>query len=268
MLVGCPPSGTTLLRLMLDAHPDICCGPETHFLLEMQAIVERHWRRVQLFGFDRDYWLVKIAAFFDSFEREYAATKSKRLSDKTPRYTPHIRFLNDLFPSCQFVHVIRDPRDVVASHRERWGYRAAFDCAAGTWNQHVSIARDFGRTVPAGRYFELRFESLVRDPDTSLRQLLDFLGESWSPNVLNYQEFDHDYADAQGNLRDARKKPGQSGVDPSRAGRGRQTLAPLLVTVLRLGAGDLMKELKWMARDGSPPGRCAARHAWLDILQR
>ena len=31
-IVGCPRSGTTLIRVILDSHPNICCGPETHII--------------------------------------------------------------------------------------------------------------------------------------------------------------------------------------------------------------------------------------------
>lgn len=241
-LVGCPRSGTTLLRLMLDAHPHIACGPETHFLLEMQAIVERHWRRVRLFGFDRAYWLTKIAGFFDGFQMQYAQTKGKaRWADKTPRYTPHIAYLNDLFPDSQFVHLIRDGRDVVASHLQRWGYRSAMLCASRTWREHVSVAREFGRTLPATRYLELRYEDLVRNPEPVLRELVAFLGEPWSDQVLRYEEAEHDFADEQGHLRTARQTT--AAVVSSRVGKGRKTLDPLLRAVLWRRSGGLMREL-------------------------
>ncbi|MGD8487298.1 MAG: sulfotransferase, partial [Chloroflexota bacterium] len=38
-IIGSPRSGTTLLRLLLDAHPRISCGEETHFLRDLEAIV-------------------------------------------------------------------------------------------------------------------------------------------------------------------------------------------------------------------------------------
>jgi hypothetical protein len=211
----------------------------------MQSIVARHWRRMELFGFDRAYWHAKIAAFFHEFQMEYAARRGKqRWADKTPRYTPHIGFLNQVFEDCQFVHLIRDPRDVVASHRERWGYRAALGCAATTWRQYVAVAREVGRNLSPGRYIELRFEDLVRTPEPVLRSLLDFLGEPWSDNVVRYKEFDHDFADESGKLREARRRIDDAGIDPSRAG-GRKRLDPLLATVLRLNARDLMTELRY-----------------------
>ncbi len=51
-VIGSPRSGTTLLRLILDAHPHISCGEETHFLRDLEAIVGRDWELVATYGLD------------------------------------------------------------------------------------------------------------------------------------------------------------------------------------------------------------------------
>jgi len=37
VVIGAPRSGTTMLRLMLDAHPDLAIPPETGFLSELSS---------------------------------------------------------------------------------------------------------------------------------------------------------------------------------------------------------------------------------------
>src|SRR6185369_10132715 len=69
-VIGAPRSGTTLLRLILDSHPRISCGEETHFLRDLGAIVGRHWDLVSTYGFDRDWWLRRIAAFYEDFQAD------------------------------------------------------------------------------------------------------------------------------------------------------------------------------------------------------
>ena len=64
-VIGSPRSGTTLLRLILDSHPRISCGEETHFLRDLGSIVGRHWDLVATYGFDRDWWLARIAGFYE-----------------------------------------------------------------------------------------------------------------------------------------------------------------------------------------------------------
>src|SRR5262249_35446578 len=124
-IVGCGRSGTTLLRLMLDSHPAIAAGEETKFLTDLEPIVGEHWRLLHTYGFDRAWWLDRIRAFYGGFLEEYATRRGKRRwAEKTPGYTFHLAFLDELFPDAQYLHLIRDGRDVVASFRERWGYRA------------------------------------------------------------------------------------------------------------------------------------------------
>jgi hypothetical protein len=73
-IIGSPRSGTTLLRLILDSHPNISCGPETHFLVDLSKIVNVHWEQVEAFGFDKAYWHQKLASFL---------TLSNRICSKT-----------------------------------------------------------------------------------------------------------------------------------------------------------------------------------------
>ena len=63
-IVGCPRSGTTMLRLILDAHSNISCGPETDFLVEFGRSLENHWPHLELYGFEQAYWEQKTADFY------------------------------------------------------------------------------------------------------------------------------------------------------------------------------------------------------------
>src|SRR3954453_6132576 len=108
-IVGCQRSGTTLGGLMLDSHPNISCGPETRFLADMAKITTENWKRMSHFGFDKDYWHRSIARFFEGIQQDYAASKGKtRWADKTPRYALSLGFIDQLFPRCQVIHVVRD----------------------------------------------------------------------------------------------------------------------------------------------------------------
>ena len=174
-IVGCQRSGTTLLRLILDAHPNLSCGPETRFLEDLARITgDGNWPRMRLFGFPKEYWHERIAALFDEFQGDYARARGKaRWADKTPRYALCIDYLDRLFPTCQVVHVIRDGRDVVASHRHRWGYLSALK-AVKKWPWYVHAARAAGARLAAqGRYHEVRYEELVSDPEAALTAFLE-----------------------------------------------------------------------------------------------
>lgn len=244
-VIGSPRSGTTLLRLILDSHPNISCGPETHFLMGLATIVGERWELIQRFGFDKAYWHQRIAEFFDSFQMEYARKRGKRRwAEKTPRYTTILGFINDVFPDTQFIHIIRDGRDVVASHRDRWGYRSAM-IATGLWRKYVTLARDFGRMLPDDRYHELRYEDLVSKSESVLRDMFDYLRERWDPAVLKYDTAEHDIGEQYAEFTASRRKVGgdESPIYRSRVGAGKNELDPFLSALFRYRSGTLYKEL-------------------------
>ena len=80
------------------------------------------------------------------------------------------RRLAELFPEADFVHLVRDGRDVAASFLEL-GWAGSIEEAALHWKLRVRRGRRAGARLPAGRYHELRYEELVADPEPSLRRL-------------------------------------------------------------------------------------------------
>jgi hypothetical protein len=242
-VVGSPRSGTTLTRLVLDSHPGIACGPETHFLVEMEFLVRRHWHRLERYGQPKDYWYAKCRAFFGDFQHEYAASKGKpRWADKTPAYAQHLPFLLALFPEAQVVHVLRDAESVVASSLDRWGWRKAWT-AAQTWVDSVAQAQATGATMSSEQYLEVRFEDLVGKTEATFRSLFAWLGEEWDPRVLDYDKQQHDESGRNRGIVVAARSAGGGAVDSARARRPRRRLDPLLRAHTQRVAGDLNREL-------------------------
>ncbi|GGL07874.1 sulfotransferase family protein [Mangrovihabitans endophyticus] len=246
-LVGCQRSGTTMLRLVLDSHTAISCGPETRFLPDLRRLVDpaRDWPRLQRFGFDRADWLRRIREFFGGVHDDYAAGRGKtRWADKTPLYALSLDFVTEVFPDAQIVHVIRDGRDVVVSHRKRFGYWSAVKCVV-KWPRYIRVARAAGRALPGGRYFELRYEDAVRSPEPTLRALFAFLGETWEEDVLRYADRPHDVAAKYTVEADRRRAAAgtDAAIYDSRVGTYRRELDPFLRLLVRLFSGRTLKEL-------------------------
>ncbi|GIJ44187.1 hypothetical protein Val02_10730 [Virgisporangium aliadipatigenens] len=244
-LVGCHRSGTTLLRLVLDSHSRISCGPETRFLPDLQRLVGRDWERLSRFGFPREDWLGRIRAFFGGIHQDYAQGRGKaRWADKTPLYTMSLPFVLEVFPDAQIVHLIRDGRDVVVSHRLRFGYRSAVK-ATVKWGRYIRTARAFGATLPAGRYHEVRYEEAVAEPEKTMRALFEFLGEAWEPAVLSYVDRPHDVADKYTD--EATRRRADAGTDSpiyaSRVGTHKRGLDPLLRCLMWTFGRGTLREL-------------------------
>jgi hypothetical protein len=252
-IIGSPRSGTTLLRLMLDSHPRISCGEETHFLRDLEAIVGRNWELVSTYGLDRDWWLARIRALYADFQLEVLTRSGKaRWAEKDPTYTLHLPFIEELFPDAMYVHLLRDGHDVVASFRDRWGYTSAARAARTEWARYVKAARGFGQHLPEERFFELRYEDLVAEPALQGQRLFTFLGEEWDPSVLEFDPAEHSATDRYQWFTASRREAGgdDSTIYRSRVGTGGDSLDPFLRTLLRRRNGALLRELGYLPERG------------------
>jgi hypothetical protein len=251
-VIGSPRSGTTLVRLLLDSHSRISCGEETHFLRDMEAVVGRHQPLLASYGLGRGWWLERIAGFYAGFQAEVLARSGKqRWAEKDPTYTLCLDFVDELFPTAQYVHLVRDGHDVVASYRDRWGYRSAARAARGVWARHVRAAMSLGAQLPAERFLELRYERLVLEPEIEARRLFAFLGEDWEPGVLEFDPAEHRATERYRRFTARRREAGgeSATIYRSRVGAGRAALDPFLRALLHRGAGDLLRQLGYLPAD-------------------
>jgi hypothetical protein len=237
---------------MLDSHPRISCGEETHFLRDLEAIVGRHWPLVSTYGLERDWWLGRLRSLYSGFQSEVMARAGKeRWAEKDPTYTLHLDFLEELFPDAVYVHLLRDGHDVVASFRDRWGYRSAARAARGEWARYVEAARALERRLDGSRFLEIRYEALVGDPESEGRRLFTFLGEAWQPEVLDFDPAEHTATGRYRWFTATRRAAGgeTATIYRSRVGAGGASLDPFLRTLLRRRHGALLRELGYLGDD-------------------
>jgi len=208
-VVGKPRSGTTLLRFILSSHPRLHIPPETgflpflgfdtdtpvtagqaHNLLVRIGRLNRGWAGLvtDADAFYRSLPQPTLAHFLDElYRRKIAQWGAERWGDKTPSYVLHLPLLGRIFATAQFVHMIRDGRDVTLSAQKRWGhwYMDPYYLLAN-WVRHVEQGRKVGRTLPTDRYLEVRYEDLVQQPEVVARTVCRFLGESFYPQMLDH----------------------------------------------------------------------------------
>ncbi|MBV1848989.1 sulfotransferase family protein [Catellatospora tritici] len=207
-VVGCPRSGTTMLQLMLHAHPRIAIPPETRFVLKAYADRQRHGdlrdpanrRRLAEWittgrtafadlGLDPATTIEKIIAAgptlgsaLGTVFRAYAERFGKpRWGDKRPAYLNNLDVVRRLFPTAQIVNIVRDGRDCVASIRETPWYDKDICQAISDWARAMDSSARARRVLPADSYHELRYEQLVAEPEAVLTGLCAFLGEQYDP---------------------------------------------------------------------------------------
>lgn len=210
-VVGCPRSGTTLLSLMIHAHPRLAMPPESRFLLttwrkreqfgDLSTLRQRRalaractgkGSRLRHLGLDPKETRKAILAApptlgsaFGTVFKLYADTHgAERWGDKRPLYYSEVDVLLQLFPDAQIVHIVRDGRANVASLKRMpwWPYDSIGSMAA--WSQAEYCARRNAKRLAADVFHVVRYESLVADPEPVLRELCDFLEEDFDPAML------------------------------------------------------------------------------------
>jgi hypothetical protein len=126
-----------------------------------------------------------IGSAVGAVHRSYAARFGKeRWGDKLPTYFRNIDAIRALFPDAQFIHLIRDGRDCVASlKRMSWWRQSSIDAMA-LWAHSIDCGRRAARRLPADSFYALRYEQLVIDPRGELMALCDFLGERFEEAML------------------------------------------------------------------------------------
>ena len=205
-IVGVGRSGTTLLRLMLDAHPDLAIPAETHFLPALIKVAEETQdRRAALQVLARaQTWPnlgIDLAAVDQAFSaldpfspsgavravfRLYAEGQGKsRWGDKTPTYRAHLSEIARAVPEARFIHIMRDGRDVALSYRGLWfGPGDDIKDQARFWVDQIELARAQAQHLPF--YLELKFEDLVTQPQAELDRVCRFLELPFDQAMLDY----------------------------------------------------------------------------------
>ncbi|MBA2523376.1 MAG: sulfotransferase [Solirubrobacterales bacterium] len=277
-------SGTTLLRMMLDAHPQLTVPPETHFVPELIETAEagaptpekllavitsqREWGD---FGLTEEELLARFRSFepltagdaLRSFYEAYAERVGKpRWGEKTPIYVKSMRAIQSALPEARFVHVIRDGRDVALSIRDRATKDHPIERIAERWVRRITRAREQAKRLD--HYREIRYEALILDTGQTLREVLDFYDLPWDDAVLDYHERSADRLEEmkrelpdQGNrttlsverrmMTHARttQKP-----DPKRVSRWRESMERSDRKLFESIAGPLLAELGYPIGDG------------------
>ncbi len=222
-VVGMPRSGTTLMRVILNSHPDVAMFPgefplwrdvaPAHAHRDLSRADERWPLIVALLEHPRvasagvmldDQALaasleaeptVTAGTVFAHALRQYARQAGKpRWGVKDPRTEFHVDAILTALPAAGIVHMVRDPRDVLASQRARWGRPAQHIVSTvEDWRRSVTLARLSAHdpTDPARRgvgpnaYVPVRYEDLVADPTRIVRDICHALDLEFDPAMLD-----------------------------------------------------------------------------------
>ncbi|MGH9356124.1 MAG: sulfotransferase family protein, partial [Terriglobia bacterium] len=194
-------SGSTLLRYILDAHENLACPPESKFIAALWDSLDNPqvMDALRSLGLSTDEVCQKMRPFIDGILKDYAARINKpRWVDKTPGYDRILPFLDKVFEEkVLYIFLVRGPLDSIGSleefvqptthsadadvqtSRRDGGGRYAW---AKYWMRVYERIYVYAKMHP-DRSHIVKYEDLVTGTEPVLRGLLDFIGESYSPNM-------------------------------------------------------------------------------------
>ena len=257
-IVGCPRSGTKLIRDLLRSHPNITFPHESQFIPRLYrlygdpvnereavrlagTILGIHWVRAfdlpvspSSFAGYRSYRAVVSRIF-----GEWAAKEGKpRWGDKTPQYVTEIPTLIEIFPSCKIIHIYRDGRDVALSFMKQWFGPGNVFSAASAWKRMVTKGRSDGARAGLERYLEISYERLLDNPGETMENVCAFIGEQFDEGMLT-----PNFIESGLNL----SKPGGYGTKTeilrSNQGKWKREMAVGDRAIFESAAGGLLREL-------------------------
>lgn len=203
---GCARSGTTLMRVMIDTHPNIYCGPETG-LLYLRTMTRRKTRmlsrKLEIPEEELKAMMWGTASYFQFVEALFDYLRRRagkpRWGDKSPQNVLHLDRIFRHFPDARFIHMIRDGRDAACSLRTFPQYRMVDGrrVELDTRNPLDQCVRRWVHDVEAGmrwrgdpRYIEVKYEGLIESDEETLIRVFESLGEPWDERVTKYYQIE------------------------------------------------------------------------------
>ena len=196
---GVPRSGTTLLRVMLDAHPEVRCGEETRVIPRIISMrskwmkSEKEHRRLKEAGLSDEKLDDATRAFISNIIASNGPM-ARHLCNKDPLVLNYMPDIVRIYPKAKFILMIRDGRAVahsIVSHNVTiTGVDSRNHISAALfWNKVVQRMTTDCRYLGRHRCLQVHYEKLVAEPKYWMEQILHFLDIPWHENVLKHHQF-------------------------------------------------------------------------------
>ncbi|MDH5649649.1 MAG: sulfotransferase, partial [Gammaproteobacteria bacterium] len=187
-IIGFPRSGTTLVEQILASHPTVRAGDELAAIKELEeSIIEQAKRHqdVDASGFRQFYFdFVDELGFLDN--------DAKWFTDKMPLNATRLGLIKLAFPESPIIHVIRHPLDSCLScfftdfaFYNRFSNK--FSTLAFHFRNMVEMV-DYYRSQMDLKYMSVNYETLVTDPEPTVRKMLEFVGLPWEDRCLEFHK--------------------------------------------------------------------------------
>lgn len=211
-IIGAQRSGTTLLRLILNAHSRIAIPEDASFLMPLlkkenlyTKIQGEHLRNLVLYlessphfklwnydyrGFILELRRLKEIGLKELLVNMYASYcesfKKTVWGDKTPSFFRKIDILHALFPDARFIHIVRDGRAVFDSWRKMTPSMKYVSVTAIDWCYKLYKIEKSLKNIPIEKKTTVRYEDLLESPEETVKTICSVIGEKYEPTMMNF----------------------------------------------------------------------------------
>ena len=208
-------SGSNLIRVMMDSHPQFAAPHSPHLIKTFLPILPQYGRlsedqhlrmlaidmikviEIQLRGWRFTPGIEEVldqchsSTFGGLLNSLYLIAAShdekSRCFIKDNGAMPHAFELAGMFPDSKFVYLVRDPRDVALSWKKSPGHPGGVKSAARMWRYEQDLALRFLSALEhTGRIQMVRYEQLLIDPETTLKRLCEFINAPFDSAMLQF----------------------------------------------------------------------------------
>lgn len=266
-------SGTTLLQSILNAHSNIAFTPESHFLYkylspkskipipegkaDLLNILEKDedLKRIQVnlpelikeLDIDKNIWINLFKGILDRYAED---ENVQNIGDKDPMNSGLLKVIKKHFPEAYVLHIIRDPRDVLLSRlKSEWG--AKFPLLAHLGDHKVSLEKALkeGPELFGDKYIETRYEDLIANTDTEVKNICESLPIEFEDRMLDFSKSSEKLVSAE-----ERKWKGNifGSIMTQNQGKWKKGLSNFQKQLSSLIIGDLIRKLGYEKPTGYP----------------
>lgn len=217
-IIGRPRSGTTLLRTLLDAHPNVIVPTECPFILHLAKRYKnvKNWNHKTIDKFLKDLkqmWLFQATnidiellrsnlysisgindyltickAVLLNYPKVFEKKDIILVGDKNPGYSVTFAYLYRIIKNnAKYILITRDHRDQFLSLNQTNYDFPYIAIPTKRWKQSIKDFIRISKRQPE-LFYTMRYEDLVTSPETELKKVTDFLSIYFDPQVLKFHE--------------------------------------------------------------------------------
>ena len=197
-VVGMPRSGTTLAEQIISSHSSVFGAGELGWMGKITGLMNKVVEGDSVYPLamqEIDEFQLKSAGQYYLDKIALLNSEAKHVVDKMPHNFDNVGLIALTFPNAKIIHLDRDPLDNgLSNYQQNFGQKHgtmgfAFDLE---WigemiNDHDEIMRHWKKLFPE-RIYTLNYQNLVNNPETVIRQLIQFCELPWEEQCLNFYE--------------------------------------------------------------------------------